>query len=75
MRFTRNSLLAYDSYISISAFDVESIGHNLDMFLRWKNAVLQMLETWLSNERLLSNSTLRFLTDEEELTEQPSSVR
>ncbi len=41
------------------------------MFLRWKNAVLQMLETWLSKERLLSNSTPRFLTDEEEeLTEQ-----
>ncbi len=36
------------------------------MFLRWKNAVLQMLETWLSKERLLSNSTPRFLTDEEE---------
>ncbi len=32
------------------------------MFLRWKNAVLQMLETWLSKERLLSNSTPRFLT-------------
>ncbi len=45
------------------------------MFLRWQNAVLQMLETWLSNERLLSKSTPRFLTDEEELTEQPSSVR
>ncbi len=48
----------------------------MDMFLRWKNAVLQMLETWLSKERLLSNSTPRFLTDEEEeLTEKPSSVR
>ncbi len=34
-----------------------------------------MLETWLSKERLLSNSTPRFLTDEEESTEQPSSVR
>ncbi len=34
-----------------------------------------MLETWLSNERLLSNSTPRFLTDDEESTEQPSSVR
>ncbi len=33
-----------------------------------------MLETWLSNERLLSNSTPRFLTDDEESTEQPSSV-
>ncbi len=61
---------------NISAFDVESIGRSLDMFLRWKNAVLQMLETWLSKERLLSNSTPRFLTDEEEeLTEQPSSVK
>ncbi len=40
-----------------------------------KNAVLQMLETWLSKERLLSNSTPRFLTDDEESTEQPSSVR
>uniref|UniRef100_A0A673IF36 phosphatidylinositol-4,5-bisphosphate 3-kinase n=1 Tax=Sinocyclocheilus rhinocerous TaxID=307959 RepID=A0A673IF36_9TELE len=49
--------------------------HNLDIFLRWKNAVLQMLETWLSKERLLSNSTPRFLTDDEELTEQPSSLR
>ncbi len=39
------------------------------------NAVLQMLETWLSKERLLSNSTPRFLTDDEELREQPSSVR
>ncbi len=34
-----------------------------------------MLETWLSKGRLLSNSTPRFLTDDEELTEQPSSVR
>ncbi len=34
-----------------------------------------MLETWLSKERLLSNSTPRFLTDDEESTEQPSSVR
>ncbi len=40
-----------------------------------KNAVLQMLETWLSKERLLSNSTPRFLTDDEESREQPSSVR
>ena len=37
--------------------------------------VLQMLETWLSNERLVSKSTPRFLTDDEDLTEQPSSVR
>ncbi len=34
-----------------------------------------MLETWLSKDRLLSNSTPRFLTDDEELTEQPSRVR
>ncbi len=34
-----------------------------------------MLETWLSKERLQSNSTPRFLTDDEESTEQPSSVR
>ncbi len=30
---------------------------------------------WLSNERLPSNSTPMFLTDDEESTEQPSSVR
>ena len=34
-----------------------------------------MLETWLSKERLLSNSTPRFLTDDEELIEQPSRLR
>ncbi len=34
-----------------------------------------MLDTWLSKERLLSNSTHRFLTDDEEPTEQPSSIR
>ncbi len=34
-----------------------------------------MLETWLSKERLLSNSTPRFLTADEESTELPSSVR
>ncbi len=34
-----------------------------------------MLETWLSKDRLLSNSTPRFLTDDEESTEQPSSDR
>ncbi len=35
-----------------------------------------MLEMWLSKERLLSNSTPRFLTDDDdELTGQPSSVR
>ncbi len=34
-----------------------------------------MLEMQLSKERLLSNSTPRFLTDDEELKEQPSSVR
>ncbi len=34
-----------------------------------------MLEMWLLKERLLSNSTPRFLTDDEEQREQPSSVR
>ncbi len=34
-----------------------------------------MLETWQSKERLLSNCTPRFLTDDEESREQPSSVR
>ncbi len=43
----------------------EIIGRNLDIFLRWKNAVLQML----------SKSTPRFLADDEEFTEQPSSIR
>ncbi len=43
---------------------------------KMKNAVLQMLETWLSKERLLSkHSTPRFLTDDEESREQPSSLR
>ncbi len=37
--------------------------------------VLQMLEMWLSNERLVSNCTSRFLTDEEDLTEPSVSVR
>jgi len=36
-----------------------------------KNVVLH-IEMWLSNERLLSNVTPRFLTD---LSEQPSSVK
>ncbi len=40
-----------------------------------ENAVFQMLETWLSKERLISNSKSRFLTDDEEFTEQLSSVR
>ncbi len=34
-----------------------------------------MLEMWLSKERLLSNSTPSFLTDDEESTEQSSSVK
>uniref|UniRef100_A0A9J8D920 C2H2-type domain-containing protein n=2 Tax=Cyprinus carpio carpio TaxID=630221 RepID=A0A9J8D920_CYPCA len=63
-----------NEWINISAFDILSIGHDLDIFLRWKNAVLQMLDTWLFKERLLSNSTPRFLTFDE-LTEQPSSLR
>ncbi len=37
--------------------------------------VLQMREMCLSKERLLSDSTPRFLTDDKELTEWPSSVR
>ncbi len=32
-----------------------TIDCNLDVFLRWENAILQLLETWLSKERLLSN--------------------
>ncbi len=63
------------AWSNVSAFDIESIGHNLDIFLRWKNAVLQMLETCFSKERLLSKSTPRFLTDDEEFTEQPSGIR
>ncbi len=59
-----------NAWINVSAFDIESTGRNLNIFLRWKNAVLQMLETWLLKERLLSNSTPSFLTDDEELTEQ-----
>jgi len=46
-----------------------------DIFLRWKNSVLQMLEIWLSNERLVSKSTPRFLTNDKDLKELPSSVR
>ncbi len=42
---------------------------NLEIFLRWKN--VQMLEMWLSNERLLSKSTSRFLTDIEDNEELP----
>ncbi len=34
-----------------------------------------MLDTWLSKERLISNCTSRFLTDDEESTEQSLSVR
>jgi len=33
----------------------------------------RLLETWLSNERDLSKGTPRFLIDDEDLTEQPSS--
>ncbi len=63
------------TFLHLTNFDLCSIGRNLDIFLRCKNAVLQMLETRLSKERLQSNSTPRILTDDEELTEQPSSVR
>ncbi len=48
---------------------------SVDIFLRWKNAVLQMLETCFSKERLLSKSMPRFPTDDEEFTEQPSRIR
>ncbi len=41
----------------ISAFDIESIGLSVDIFLRCKNDGLQMLEMWLLKERLLSNCT------------------
>ncbi len=34
-----------NTLINISAFDIESIDCNLDIFLRWKNAVLLMLKT------------------------------
>ncbi len=73
--YITDNLEVMNAWINISAFDIESIGRNVDMFLRWKNAVLQMLEMWLSKKRLLSNSTPRFLTDDEEFTEQQSSVR
>ncbi len=65
------------AWINISAFDFESIGRNLYIyiFLRWKNVVLQLLETCFSKEVLLSKSTPRFLTDDEEFTEQTSSIR
>jgi len=39
-----------------------------------EKCVLQILDTLLSNERLVSKSTPRFVTDDEDLTEQPSSV-
>ncbi len=37
-----------NAWMNISAFDIESTGRDLDIFLRWKNAVLQMLETFFS---------------------------
>ena len=37
--------------------------------------IYQILDTWHSNERLVSKSTPRFLTNDEDSTEQPSSVR
>ncbi len=68
----KSNLEVINAWNNISAFD---IGLSLDIFLSWKNAVLQMLEMWMTKERLLSNSTPRFLTDDEESTEEPSSVR
>ncbi len=47
----------------------------LEIFFIWKNAVLQMLKTWLLNKLLLSQSKPRFPTDDKDLTEQPSSIR
>ncbi len=41
----------------ISAFDIESIGLSVDIFLRCKNDDLLMLEMWPLKERLLSNCT------------------
>ncbi len=61
--------------MNVSAFDIKSIVISFYIFLRWKNAVLQMLEICFSKERLLSKSMPRFLTDYEEFTEQPSSIR
>ncbi len=37
-----------NAWINVSAFDIKSIGRNLDIFLRWKNAVLHMLDTCFS---------------------------
>jgi len=39
-----------------------------------KTIVLEILEMWLSNGRLVSNRTPRLLTDNKDLTEQPLSV-
>ncbi len=61
--------------MNVSAFDIKSIVISFYIFLRWKNAVLQMLEICFLKERLLSKSMPRFLTDYEEFTEQPSSIR
>ncbi len=49
-----------NALIHIYAFEIESIGRNLDIFLRWKNAVLHMLETCFTKERFLSKSTTNF---------------
>ena len=37
--------------------------------------IYQILDTWLSNERLVSKSTPRFITDDEDLKEQPQYSR
>ncbi len=63
-----------NALINISAFDIETTCCNLDIFFK-KSLVLQILEMWLSNERLLSNNTPRLLTDNEDLAKQLSSVR
>ncbi len=47
---------------------------SLAMFLRWKNAVFVTWEILFSKDKLLSNTTPRFLTVEE-VTGHPSSCK
>ncbi len=54
-----------NAQINVSAFDIESIGRNLDIFLRWKNVVLQVLESVFRKRDC----------NQKEFTEQPSSIR
>ncbi len=73
----KNCVKATAQYQNRNLFELKAFHSVMSLSSSFKilNAVLQMLETWLSKERLLSNSTPRFLTDDEELREQPSSVR